>query len=61
MATLHHVAVHMPKQYDVVKAVAYFRVHDDGQLYLLYMPALQMVYRPTGTLIRMLCRLAERY
>jgi hypothetical protein len=27
-------------------------VHNDGQLYLLYLPAVQMVHTPTGTSVR---------
>ena len=41
--------VHLDESYDIVDATVYFRVHDDGQLYLLYLPAVQMVHTPTGT------------
>ena len=44
--------MHIPDNYDIVDATIYFRVHDDGQLYLLYLPAIQMVYTPTGTSVR---------
>ena len=43
---------HIGESYDIVDATAYFRVHDDGQLYLLYLPAIQMVYTPTGSSVR---------
>ena len=44
-----HVDESIGQQHNVAEATAYFRVHPDGRLYLLFVPALLVTHALTGT------------
>ena len=53
---LSHVRRLVPERYSVGEATAYFRVHPDGHLYLLYIPSIQLITKQKARAVRPLAR-----